>query len=129
MDQPVPLDLEPPGTVLYTPELALAGHRLTRFGLSLRRPENRDAFLADERRYMDDHGLTAAEVDLVSDRDWTGMLHHGGHLQAIVKIAATVGLTLWDVGAHNVGVSTAELQQMCPRHIRATPGEAEPWPS
>jgi protocatechuate 4,5-dioxygenase, alpha chain len=84
-------DLEWPGTLVYSSELALRGHKLNGFALSLRSPACRQAFLADEKCYMQSCGLTSEEQAMVVDRDWSGLLRAGGHLQAILKITATVG--------------------------------------
>jgi protocatechuate 4,5-dioxygenase alpha chain len=123
-DLPPPgLDLAWPATLLYDPALALRGHRLTQCALSLRQPEHRASFLADEAGYLRDWGLPSEQVDAVLRRDWTALLRAGGHLQAILKIAATVGQGLWHIGAHHVGTDVATLQAACPRCIGELPGE------
>lgn len=121
MSNSVDLTLDPPGTYLYTAERALEGHRLTRFGLSLRRPENRAAFLADETAYMRGFDLSDEEIGWVLARDWTALIRAGGHLQSMLKVAATLGQNLWHIGAHNAGMTTQELQAICPRRIDETP--------
>ena len=45
----------------------------------------------------------------------------GGHLQAILKIAATVGQNLWYIGAHNAGVPMEEMLEACPRKVGGLP--------
>jgi protocatechuate 4,5-dioxygenase, alpha chain len=114
-------DLDWPGTLIYSSELALRGHNLNRFALSLRSPDCREAFLADERRYMQSCGLSAHEQAIVVDRDWTGLLRAGGHLQAILKIAATVGQHLWHIGAHNAGTDAETMRAACPRRVSRLP--------
>jgi protocatechuate 4,5-dioxygenase alpha chain len=115
------LDLDEPGTLPFTARRALQGRALNRFALGLRSPDNRTRFLADEATYMREAGLSAEEMALVRARDWTGLLHHGGHLQAILKLAATVGESLWSIGAHNVGCTPADLRASCPRRVDALP--------
>ncbi len=122
MSNSIDLTLDPPGTYVYTAEMALKGHRLTAFGLSLRRPENRAAFLADEGGYMRARGLTDDQIGRVLARDWTALLQSGLHLQAMLKLAATMGQDLWHIGAHNAGMSVADLKAICPRRIDAIPG-------
>lgn len=123
MSNAIAFDLDPPGTYIYTGEMALRGHRLTAFGLSLRNADNRARFLGDEQAYMQAWHLSDEERKLVSARDWTGLLAAGGHLQAILKIAATVGQHLWHIGAHNAGISVEELMRVCPRRVSAVPGD------
>jgi protocatechuate 4,5-dioxygenase alpha chain len=114
-------DLDWPGTLVYSSELALRGHKLNRFALSLRSPTCRQAFLADEKGYMQSYGLSSQEQAMVVDRDWTGLLRAGGHLQAILKIAATVGQHLWDIGAHNAGTDAETMRAACPRRVSRLP--------
>ena len=114
-------DLEWPGTLVYTSELALRGHKLNRFALTLRSPASRQLFLADEKGYMQSSGLSSAEQAMVLDRDWTGLLRAGGHLQAILKIAATVGQHLWHIGAHNAGTDAETMRAACPRRVSRLP--------
>lgn len=117
-------DLEWPGTLVYTSELALRGHKLNRFALTLRSPASRRLFLADEKGYMQSSGLSSAEQAMVLDRDWTGLLRAGGHLQAILKIAATVGQHLWHIGAHHAGTDAETLRAACPRRVSSLPPSA-----
>jgi protocatechuate 4,5-dioxygenase, alpha chain len=114
-------DLDWPGTLVYSSELALRGHKLNLFALSLRSPACRQAFLADEKHYMQGCGLSAQEQIMVVDRDWTGLLQAGGHLQAILKIAATVGQHLWHIGAHNAGTDADTMRAACPRRVSRLP--------
>lgn len=116
-------DLDWPGTLVFSPELALRGHALNRFALSLRSSVQRERFLADERAYMTDLGLQPTQQDAVLARDWTALLQAGGHLQAILKVAATVGQGLWHIGAHHAQVEVAVLQATCPRKVAALPGQ------
>ena len=122
MSNSVPFNLDPPGTFLYTGPVATKGYKLTKFGLSLRNPDNRTKFLADERGYMSGFGLSDKEIGMVLARDWTGLLEAGGHLQSMLKVAATVGQNLWHIGAHNAGMTTEELQKLCPRQVSGLPG-------
>lgn len=118
---PPGLGLAWPATLLYDPALALRGHRLTLCALSVRQPAHRASFLADEAGYLRDWGLPPEQVDAVLQRDWTTLLRAGGHLQAILKIAATVGQGLWHIGAHHVGTDVKTLQAACPRIIDTLP--------
>lgn len=125
MSNSIPLDLTPPGTYLYTGAASSRGYLLTKFGLSLRRPENREVFLQDERAYMSDFGLSEQEIGWVLDRDWTALIAAGGHLQSMLKVAATVGQNLWHIGAHNADMTADELMAICPRRISALPGGSD----
>lgn len=123
MPPAISLNLDQPGTYVYTGAMASEGYRLTKFGLSLRKPANRARFLEDEVAYMREANLSEAEIALVLARDWTALLAAGGHLQAMLKVAATVGQNLWHIGAHNVGLEVEEMMKICPRPVSALPGE------
>lgn len=116
--------LEPPGTYLYTGPASSQGARINALCLSLRSPAARERFLADEDASVRAFGLTDEEATLVKDRDWTGLLQAGGHLQAVLKLAATLGLNIYHIGAHNVGTDAETLYAACPRRLAALPGEA-----
>lgn len=115
--------LTPPHTFIYSGAMSTAGMRLNRFALSLKDAANRKRFLVDPHAYYARYRLTDKEIDLVERRDWTGLLCAGGHLQAILKIAATVGESLWHIGAHNAGMDVAAMKAACPRRVsNAWPG-------
>lgn len=116
-------DLEEPGTIQFTAERALRGQALNRFALSLRSQANRQAFLDDPRAYALRYRLADDVLEMLERRDWTGLLLAGGHVQALLKLAATVGEDLWDIGADNVGGERSVLIASCPRVVRAVPGE------
>jgi len=120
---PPAFSLEEPGSYLYSGAASSRGYRLNRFCLSLKVPENRTAFLEDEAAYVARFGLSGAEQALVAARDWTGLLAAGGHLQAILKLAATLGLNLYHIGAHNVGTDAATMHAACPRKVDGLPGK------
>jgi protocatechuate 4,5-dioxygenase alpha chain len=124
-----PLELGEPGTFVFGVEDACRSRALNRFAASLRDPGRRAAFAADEPTILRAAGLDDAVVEMVVARDWTGLMRAGGHLQLLLLIAHAVGLTLWDLGAHNVGCDPTELIDSCPREVTGLPDEmrAAPW--
>ncbi|CAE6959383.1 hypothetical protein [Paraburkholderia domus] len=118
---PPAFTLDEPGTIVFTSERAYAGRTINRFALSLRVPENRQRFLDNPVSYMKDYNVTQDDAISVRQRDWTALLLAGAHLQAVLKLAATVGAGLWDIGAHNVGVNADELKVACPRRVSGLP--------
>jgi protocatechuate 4,5-dioxygenase, alpha chain len=110
-------DLEPPGTYLFDGARSTQGFVLNRFALSLKQPANRERFLRDEQAYLSAYDLTAECRELIRRRDWTGLLLAGGHLQALLKLAATVGQNIYHIGAHNCGIGVEEMRAACPRHV------------
>jgi protocatechuate 4,5-dioxygenase alpha chain len=115
--------LDPPDSYVYTGPMSTAGRDINRFALSLKVSTNRAAFLYNEDAYMRSYHLPAAAMALVRARDWTGLIKAGGHLQAVLKIAATVGQNLWYIGAHNAGVPVEDMLAACPRRVGGLPEE------
>ena len=118
---PPPFDLGAPGTILFDGPLSTRGQTLNKFALTLRDPENRAAFRANEDAYMARFALAPDMTALVKERDWSALLRESCHLQCILKIAGTLGLNLWHVGAHHVGVSVDEMIALCPRRVSGLP--------
>jgi len=101
-----------PGTVLFDAEQSRMGFHLNQFCMSLMKAENREAFKADERAYLDRWQMTEAQKRAVLDRDWNGMLALGGNIYFTSKIAATDGLSFRQIAATMSGVSEPEYAQM-----------------
>jgi len=104
----------PPNTYVFTGERSRDGYRLNSLSMTLADAGNRAAFLADEDGYMADHGLNNAEMDMVRRRDWEAMIGHGGCVYVIIKIAATVGINLLQMGAQMRGETMAEFMATRP---------------
>ncbi|WP_295697031.1 hypothetical protein [Lapillicoccus sp.] len=96
----------PPGSIPDTPMLdraqQLRGWRINKMAMGLGEPENRHAFLADERAYLDRFGLTDEEVDAVTQRDWKRMIALGGNLFFVLKISAVDPVRMTEIGAAQV---------------------------
>ena len=101
-----------PGTTLFDAQQSRLGFHLNQFCMSLMKAENRAAFKADERAYLDRWKMTEAQKQAVLDRDWNGMIALGGNIYFTAKIAATDGLSFRQVAAMMSGVSEPEYAQM-----------------
>lgn len=97
-------------TRVFDQEQTRRGYRLNKFAMSMTRPENRDAFKADEEAYMTACGLTEEEKQLIRDRDWRAIMdEHGGNIYMIMKIGAVLGQGLYQIGAHQRGETYEEF--------------------
>jgi protocatechuate 4,5-dioxygenase alpha subunit len=103
-----------PGTHVFTGERSQQGYRLNRLSMTLTRKENREAFLADEDGYMESLGLTPGERELVRRRDWAAIIETGGNIYLTLKIAATVGQNLLQMGAQMRGEDLASFMATRP---------------
>ena len=101
-----------PGTYVFDFERSHQGYHLNMFCMSLLKPENREAFLADERAYLDRFPMTEAQKQAVLDRDWLGMVKLGGNIYYTSKIGATLGRSFQYIAAEMSGVPQEEYAKM-----------------
>ncbi|WP_395671303.1 protocatechuate 4,5-dioxygenase subunit alpha [Phenylobacterium sp.] len=111
-----------PGTVLFDAEQSRAGFHLNQFCMSLMKAENRAAFKADERAYLDKWPMTESQKQAVLDRDWNGMIAQGGNIYFTSKIAATDGLSFQQIAAIMSGVTQPEYAEMMLKGGRSIEG-------
>jgi protocatechuate 4,5-dioxygenase alpha chain len=101
-----------PGTTLFDARQSRMGFHLNQFCMSLMKADNRAAFKADERAYLDRFAMSEAQKQAVLARDWNGMIALGGNIYFTAKIAATDGLSFRQIAAVMSGVSEPEYAQM-----------------
>jgi protocatechuate 4,5-dioxygenase alpha chain len=101
-----------PGTILFDAEQSRLGFQLNQFCMSLMKADNRAAFKADERAYLDRWPMTEDQKQAVLSRDWNGMIALGGNIYFTSKIAATDGLSFQQIAALMSGVTQPEYAQM-----------------
>ncbi len=93
-----------PDIPLFDRKRSLRGYRLNKMAMGLAKPENRDAFRADEGAYLDRFGLSPEEKSAVMSRDWREMVRLGGNLFFILKISAVDPVRITEIGAHQAGM-------------------------
>ena len=103
------------GTYLFTGANAQKGYHINKFCMSLTVPANRDAFQADKVGYMKSFGMSDAEVDMVENHDWLGLVKAGAHHFMVFKVAGAHGYNLTATGARMRG-ETVE-QYLASRHV------------
>lgn len=100
-----------PGTYVFDLALSRRGYALNRMCARLRLPEERAAFLADPDGHMRAHGVADAQREAVHRRDWLALTRLGGNLFFFLKLAATLGVGLYAVGAQMRGESYEEFMR------------------
>jgi protocatechuate 4,5-dioxygenase alpha chain len=80
-----------PGTRVFTAARARQGYHLNQFAMSLMKAENREAFKADERAYLDRWPMTGEQKQAVLDRDFNRCLELGGNIYFLAKLFSTDG--------------------------------------
>jgi Aromatic-ring-opening dioxygenase LigAB, LigA subunit. len=87
------------GTYLFDGLRSQKNYALNKMCMSLTKPENRDAFVADEGAYCDGYALDPETKALVLTRDWIGMIRAGGNIYYVFKLAAIDHLSMQQIGA------------------------------
>jgi protocatechuate 4,5-dioxygenase alpha chain len=111
-----------PGTYLFDRHRSRQGYHLNMFFFSLMRPENREAFLADERKYLDKFGLTPEQRSAVLARDWLGMIKLGGNIYYMSKFGATLGRSFQYMAGAMSGVTQEQYAEMMLKGGRSIEG-------
>ena len=109
-------DSDPPDMTLFDGARSAAGYRINKLSASLTDPDNRAAFVRDEAAYCERFGLTSDEQRLIAERDWNGIVAAGGNVYVFLKIAATIGSNLIEVGAEMRGETVEEFMATRPMH-------------
>ena len=101
-----------PGTTLFDAARSRKGYHLNMFCMSLMKAENRDAFRANEEKYLDAWPLSPEQRKAVLTRDWNGMLYLGGNIYYTSKLAACDGLTFQNIAALMTGSTQEQYAAM-----------------
>lgn len=101
-----------PGTTVFDAEMSRRGYPLNQFCMSLMQAHNRERFRADERAYLDEWPMSAAQKSAVLARDYNAMLAEGGNIYFLAKIFATDGKSFVHAAAQMTGMSEDEYQAM-----------------
>jgi len=101
-----------PGTTVFTAKRARAGFHLNQFCMSLLKPENRDAFRADEQAYLDRWQLSEDQRQAVIARDYNALISLGGNFYFLYKIGATDGHSVQKVVGGMSGMTADEYAAM-----------------
>jgi protocatechuate 4,5-dioxygenase alpha chain len=101
-----------PGTTVFDAERSRLGYHLNMFCMSLMKPENRQAFLADEAGYLKRFPMSEEQRQAVLARDWNRMLALGGNIYFTSKLGATDGLTFRQLAAKMTGSTEETYAEM-----------------
>ena len=80
-----------PGTTVFNALRSRQAYHLHKFCMSLMQEENRAAFPADERAYLDRFRMSDEQKQAVLDRDFTKLIDLGGNIYFLVKLSNTDG--------------------------------------
>ena len=94
-----------PGTYIFDGHEAMKGYALNKMCYSFNSAENRAEFLKDEDAYCNKFGLNDAQKKAIKERNVLGLIHSGGNIYYLAKLAGIFGLGVQDIGAQQTGVS------------------------
>jgi protocatechuate 4,5-dioxygenase alpha chain len=97
-------------TYVFDGPTSRRGHAMNKLFMSLRDPQAREAFLADEAGYCARFGLSAEHTQAVLARDWQAMLDLGGSIFYVYKLAMMDGLSMQYLGGVFTGMSEADFK-------------------
>ena len=80
-----------PGTTVFNALRSRQAYHLHKFCMSLMQEENREAFRADERGYLDRFRMSEEQKQAVLGRDFPKLIDMGGNIYFLVKLSNTDG--------------------------------------
>jgi protocatechuate 4,5-dioxygenase alpha chain len=101
-----------PGTTVFDAKQSRRGYWLNMFCMSLMKDENRKAFRADERAYLDRFAMTEEQKQAVLKREWLRMIELGGNIYYTSKLGATDGKSFQYLAAEMTGLSQEAYAKM-----------------
>ena len=104
--------LDVPGTTVFDAEQSRKGYWLNQFCMSLMQAANRERFRADERAYLDEWAMSAAQKSAVLARDLNACIALGGNIYFLVKIGATDGVSVQNMVSTMSGMSEEDYRLM-----------------
>ncbi|MFC3098704.1 protocatechuate 4,5-dioxygenase subunit alpha [Alteraurantiacibacter palmitatis] len=101
-----------PGTLVFNARRSRQAYHLHKFCMSLMQEDNRTAFRADERAYLDRFKMTEEQKQAVLARDLTRLIELGGNMYFLVKIASTDGWSAQKAVSSMSGMSAEDYARM-----------------
>ncbi len=101
-----------PGTFVFDADRSREGYHLNMFCMSLMKEENREAFKADEAKYLDRFALTPQQREAILKREYNRMLELGGNIYFTAKLGATDGHSFQHIAAVMTGSTQEDYAKM-----------------
>lgn len=105
-----------PGTYVFDGKRSHAGYNLNKMAFSFNHEENRQEFAADMDAYCRKYNLTDEQRVAVLEGNFLKLLHLGGNIYYLAKLAIFHGLTVQDAGASFQGIKTEEFKAILQRN-------------
>lgn len=112
-----------PGTTVFNAMRSRQAYHLHKFCMSLMQEENRTAFRADERAYLDRFRMSDEQKQAVLERDFTKLIDLGGNIYFLVKLSNTDGWTTQKAVSSMTGMTPDEYAAMMRAGGRSPEGQ------
>ncbi len=111
-----------PGTRVFTAARARKGYWLNQFAMSLMKPENRERWKADERKYLEEWPMSAEQREAILARDYNKCLDLGGNVYFLAKVFSTDGLSFAEAVSTMTDMTFPEYRDMMLKGGRSPEG-------
>ncbi len=111
-----------PGTRVFTAARARKGYWLNQFAMSLMTPENREAWKADERKYLENWPMSDDQKEAILARDYNRCLDLGGNVYFLAKVFSTDGLSFAEAVSSMTDMTFPEYREMMNKGGRSPQG-------
>ena len=111
-----------PGTRVFTAARARKGYWLNQFAMSLMKPENREAWKADERKYLENWPMSDDQREAILARDYNRCLDLGGNVYFLAKVFSTDGLSFAEAVSTMTDMTFPEYREMMNKGGRSPQG-------
>jgi len=111
-----------PGTRVFTAARARKGYWLNQFAMSLMTPENREAWKADERKYLENRPMSDEQREAILARDYNRCLDLGGNVYFLAKVFSTDGLSFAEAVSSMTDMTFPEYREMMNKGGRSPQG-------
>jgi len=111
-----------PGTRVFTAARARKGYWLNQFAMSLMSPENREAWKADERKYLENWPMSEDQKEAILARDYNRCLDLGGNVYFLAKVFSTDGLSFAEAVSTMTDMTFPEYRDMMNKGGRSPQG-------
>ncbi len=105
-----------PGTYVFDGKRSHEGYNLNKMAFSFNHEENRQEFSADMDAYCRKYNLSDEQRVAVLEGDFLKLLHLGGNIYYLAKLAIFHGLSVQDAGASFQGIKTEEFKAILQRN-------------
>lgn len=105
-----------PGTYVFDGKRSHEGYNLNKMAFSFNQEENRQEFSADMDAYCRKYNLSDEQRVAVLEGDFLKLLHLGGNIYYLAKLAIFHGLSVQDAGASFQGIKTEEFKAILQRN-------------